>query len=255
VPRIRTIKPEFWDSPATARASLRARLFFIAMWNWADDYGIGTANGKQLVGFAFPNDDDVSAADYPRLASDVSEAFGVVYFEHHGRPFYVIPSWEKHQRTEKKAKPRDGLLEAAEAAVARGNTGVGTSADGGGLSDSGVGTPVPGKGTGEQGNRGKGTGERRATGLPLDWTPNPNCIAYAQTRGVDVNHEADQFRNHAAANGRKQLDWHASFRTWLGNARPRPTSGGNAPTRTEQNMAVVAKYAAIEGVQQKGLTP
>jgi hypothetical protein len=32
--RIRTIKPEFWDSPSTARASLRARLFFIAMWNW-----------------------------------------------------------------------------------------------------------------------------------------------------------------------------------------------------------------------------
>jgi thiamine biosynthesis protein ThiC len=90
--------------------------------------------------------------------------------------------------------------------------------------------------------------------LPLDWTPNPNCIAYAQTRGVDVNHEADQFRNHAAANGRKQLDWHASFRTWLGNAKPRPVYG-NAPTRTEQNMAVVAKFAAIEGVQQKGLTP
>ena len=66
MPRIRTIKPEFWDSPGTARASLRARLFFIALWNWADDYGVGTANPKQLIGFAFPNDDDVTAADFPR---------------------------------------------------------------------------------------------------------------------------------------------------------------------------------------------
>ena len=39
MPRIRTIKPEFWDSPGTASASLRIRLLFIAMWNWADDHG------------------------------------------------------------------------------------------------------------------------------------------------------------------------------------------------------------------------
>ncbi|EUA31270.1 bacteriophage gp78 domain protein [Mycobacterium xenopi 3993] len=43
MPRIRTIKPEFWDSPDTAAADLRTRLLYIAMWNWADDYGIGDA--------------------------------------------------------------------------------------------------------------------------------------------------------------------------------------------------------------------
>jgi hypothetical protein len=40
VPRIRSIKPEFWDSPSTASASVRVRLLFIAMWNWADDHGV-----------------------------------------------------------------------------------------------------------------------------------------------------------------------------------------------------------------------
>ena len=84
--RIRTIKPQFWDSPGTARASLRARLFFIAMWNWADDYGVGTANPKQLVGFAFPNDDDISAEDFPRLRKEVSDCFGTVFFTFKDRP-------------------------------------------------------------------------------------------------------------------------------------------------------------------------
>ena len=109
MPRIRTIKPEFWDSPGTARASLRARLFFIAMWNWADDYGIGTANPKQLIGFAFPNDDDVTVTDYPRLVAEVSDCFEVIFYHVDGRPFYAIPSWEKHQRTEKRAKRRNPL--------------------------------------------------------------------------------------------------------------------------------------------------
>ena len=42
------MKPEFWDSPDTAKAGPWARLLFIALWNWADDYGRGTANMKEL---------------------------------------------------------------------------------------------------------------------------------------------------------------------------------------------------------------
>jgi hypothetical protein len=116
VPRIRSIKPDFWDSADTASASLRVRLLYIAMWNWADDYGIGDGHPGRIITFAFPND-DIPAADYPRLLADVSRAFGVVFFEYLGRPYYTVPAWDKHQRTEKKAKPKEGLLEAAAAAV------------------------------------------------------------------------------------------------------------------------------------------
>src|SRR5690625_4874496 len=61
--RIRTLKPEFWDSPSTARAELAVRLTFMAMWNWADDSGHGTANLKELEAFCWPNDD---VQDLPR---------------------------------------------------------------------------------------------------------------------------------------------------------------------------------------------
>lgn len=104
--RIRSVKPDFWDSPSTARASLRARLFYIAMWNWADDWGVGDANPRRLLSFAFPNDEssDVEPRNFRRLAEEVAECFGVLWYEVDGRPYFQIPSWEEHQRTEKKAK-------------------------------------------------------------------------------------------------------------------------------------------------------
>jgi hypothetical protein len=102
--RIRTIKPEFWDSPGTAKASHVGRLFFIAMWNWADDWGVGLATPKPLIGFAFPNDDAISTADFPTLAKEVAECFDVQFYEVAGRCYYSIPSWDIHQRTERKAK-------------------------------------------------------------------------------------------------------------------------------------------------------
>lgn len=100
--RIRTIKPDFWDSPATGQASLRARLLFIAMWNWADDFGIGDAHSGRLWNFAFPND-RVDPADIPAVYAEVADLFGVIFYEHEGRPYYYIPSWNKHQKIDRRS--------------------------------------------------------------------------------------------------------------------------------------------------------
>jgi hypothetical protein len=107
--RIRQIKPEFWSSPSTASASAVARLLFIAMWNWADDSGHGTANMKELEGFAFPHDDvfELSGGkcrNFRHCVAEVSAAFGVVFYNVRGRMYYEIPSWQNHQRNERLAK-------------------------------------------------------------------------------------------------------------------------------------------------------
>lgn len=117
--RIRTIKPEFWDSPGTARASLRARLFFIAMWNYADDWGVGDAHPLRLLSFAFPNDEssDVEPRNFRHLASEVAECFDVQWYEVDGRAYYAIPSWELHQRTEKKAKRKNPAPDQADSSL------------------------------------------------------------------------------------------------------------------------------------------
>lgn len=109
MPRIRTIKPEFWDSPSVAKASPWARLLFIAMWNWADDHGRGTANLKELEGFAFPFDDQFTDSSgntvhFRDLVAEVSECFNVQFYMVGKRHFYAIPTWDQHQRNERRSK-------------------------------------------------------------------------------------------------------------------------------------------------------
>lgn len=130
MPRIRTIKPAFWSSPDTARASLVARLTYIAMWNWADDYGRGTLNFKELEGFVFPNDDVMeltkevpphsvgSSAAVPRnfraVVGEVCEVFNVTTYEVDRRLYFEIPAWREHQRVERRASMKHPCVEQAE---------------------------------------------------------------------------------------------------------------------------------------------
>jgi hypothetical protein len=157
--RIRTIKPEFFDSPDTATASAVTRLAFIGLWCWADDTGRGTCNVKELEGAIFPNDDieELSRgefADFCGILRQVAAAYGVLFYEVGGRSFYQIPSWERHQRvrdsvTSRFPGPEEGkpTLTREDAAISpvRGDLPQ-TAADCG---DSRL-------GTGEQGNRGTG---------------------------------------------------------------------------------------------------
>lgn len=219
--RIRTIKPEFWDSEDTASASLRARLLYIAMWNMADDYGIGDATPIRMLSFAFPHD-DLKVSEVPTLCGEISERFGVVFYRHEGRAYFYIPSFDKHQRTEKKAKQRVPFphnLENPEIAVFASNSD--------GTSDGSVGkTPT---GTGEQGNRGnrnRGTGEEHSV---TDVTAVP---ASAVTARDDP--EPDRFDDF-----------------W--NAYPRKVSKGQArkawkpaTKKASQDLIVAASYAFAE---------
>jgi hypothetical protein len=86
-----------------------ARLLFIAMWNWADDCGRGTANNRELAAFAFPDEEDPiapTAAELPSLLTEVRGRWGVIFYEVGGRRFYAIPTWDVHQRNERRAKSR-----------------------------------------------------------------------------------------------------------------------------------------------------
>lgn len=161
-----------------------ARLLFIAMWNWADDAGVGTANVRELAAFAFPDEDDPIAptvTELPSLLSEVRGRFGVVFYTVGGRRYYAIPSFDRHQRNERKAASKyPGLEEGTQydpiapdqpiRASERKYTEAPSQSDG--SADGGDGYSA--LGTGEQGNR--GTGEcapADASALPGMPTPTP----------------------------------------------------------------------------------
>lgn len=102
--RIRSIKPEFFDSPSTAKCSPWARLLYIAMWCMADDWGVGLANPKEMAANAFPNDDEITNKEIPSLCKEIADNYGVMFYKHRGRQYFQIPTWDDHQVTQRRAK-------------------------------------------------------------------------------------------------------------------------------------------------------
>lgn len=89
------------------------------------------------------------------------------------------------------------------------------------------------------------------TRLPDDWEPTLSARKYASMNAIHLGHEVEQFRNHAAANDRRQRNWDAAFRTWLGNAKKWSRPQQSPMSRTEQNMSVVQRLAAQEAEESR----
>lgn len=237
--RIRTIKPDFWDSPATGQASLRARLLFIAMWNWADDFGIGDAHSGRLWNFAFPNDEPpkmvVSGepADIPptfrRIPAEyaeVSNLFGVIFFEHDGRPYYYIPTWNKHQKIDRRSVQKVPYPDEDTQALFVDITGPPKSQRNPPTSQRNVGVGTEELGTEELGTTLTGGGasheapaptSRRKPRRPIPdgWQPKSRHATYCQAQNIDLTHEAEKFRSNALAKDVRFADWDQGFDNWL----------------------------------------
>lgn len=267
--RIRTIKPEFWDSPGTGRASLRARLFFIAMWNYADDWGIGDGHPLRLLSFAFPNDgtSDVEPRNFRHLASEVTECFDVAWYEVDGRAFYSIPSWEEHQRTEKKAKRKNPPPDQADFFLYQEESENPPPS---------VGNRPDGSGKGEVG-KGSGKGEEK-TSPPAAWVSEGFDAAYARwPKKVERKQAFDRFKIALRTRELEGLvndiirfgDAYAqttdrqfvpALGVWLRGERwtddlPQPRRDGNRLTPTERAQQTAAAGRQVMGRQVTSLDP
>jgi len=107
MPRIRSIKPEFWEDEKMGRVSRDARLLFICTWNLADDFGSLRGSPRFLRLQAFPYDDDLDDADVARMVNQLSRQGAVVIYEVRGELYLHIVNFERHQnqaRTRKVSK-------------------------------------------------------------------------------------------------------------------------------------------------------
>lgn len=69
---------------------------------------------------------------------------------------------------------------------------------------------------------------KRGSRLPDDWRPDETELAWAASAcpGIDARREAEKFRDYWRAKAGKdgvKLDWSATFRNWLRNAKPAST--------------------------------
>lgn len=228
--RIRTVKPEFFTSPDIAKLSYPARLLYIAMWCWADDYGKGETNLNGLLGLAFPESDDLDRKDLQRLCKEVQCGCKVIFYMVNERAYYAIPSWDDHQRTQRKADSRiPGPEDPGASLDPRFHAEVEPTKEKQGASLPLQGEYAPGteeQGNLEQGNSGAGeqsppkSKTKPSTAIPANWEPTAAHEKKAHEQGVDLAGEAERFKLHAETHDRKCVNWNSAFTMWLSKARP-----------------------------------
>lgn len=105
MPRIRTIKPDFWMNEDVAEWSRDTRLVFLGLLTYCQDHGVGSANVRRLASQILPMDDPAEASEIIRRALDESSHTGqVVLYEHDGRPLYWVTKFKEHQRVDRPGK-------------------------------------------------------------------------------------------------------------------------------------------------------
>ena len=98
--RIRTIKPDFWTDEKLVECSPNARLFFIGMWNFADDAGNLQRSAKKLKMQIFPSD----SFDCETLIAELLAQGVIVEYQVSGESYLHIKGFGKHQKIDKPTK-------------------------------------------------------------------------------------------------------------------------------------------------------
>lgn len=268
--RIRAIKPEFWSSP-NHPADPWARLLYIAMWNWADDAGVGTANLRELAGFAFPNEDQIDTGAMRRLCADIAAHYGAQFYTVGARPYFAIPTWRDHQKFDNRRGGKHPGPENAETWLYQQE-----QEEPAHCADSAPDSRrSSGAGTGEQGNI--GTGEHSLSHfpassyesapeensesanpmctIPADWAPND--LHYAKFPRPDLDQLAESFRDHAVSVGRRckgMAGWDAAFGNWVRKSKPPTIPGQGAATTKAQGWLDIVNQLPEDPYEQKAIS-
>lgn len=108
MPRIRTVKPEFWEDELLGVMPRDARLLFIATFNMADDEGILRWTPAYIKAQAFMYDDDLSIGDVGKLMQCLTDT-GLVFPYIGGvarQQMAVVVNFRKHQRINRPQKSK-----------------------------------------------------------------------------------------------------------------------------------------------------
>jgi hypothetical protein len=159
--RIRTIKPEFFSSDTVAQLSFRARLTWIGLWTYCDDFGRGRDNVKLIKAAVWPLD-DVDTAEIEKDLAELADLRLITRYYANDKGYLTVESWSEHQKV---SHPTESKIPAPEDGSASPPPGTGgLRRDSGEIpEDSGAARDMSGAAPlGKEQGTGKGTG--RASG-------------------------------------------------------------------------------------------
>ncbi|MGW0984323.1 HNH endonuclease [Streptomyces xiamenensis] len=108
MPRIRTVKPEFWEDEVVGLLPRDARLLFISTFNMADDEGLLRWTPAYIKASTFMYDDDLTIPDVGKLMTMLTDA-GLLFPYIGGvarQQMACVVNFRKHQRVNRPQKSK-----------------------------------------------------------------------------------------------------------------------------------------------------
>lgn len=96
MPRIRTVKPEFWTSGQVVKCDPVARLLFVGLWNFADDGGNHPADPLRLKMEVYPGD-AFEVSEVAAWVGQLIDAGLIETYKAQGRTWWHVTGWD-HQK-------------------------------------------------------------------------------------------------------------------------------------------------------------
>lgn len=98
--RIRTIRPEFYQSESVGSMTWKARLVFINLWSYVEDNGVNLDNPRLFRGQCMPYDDSV-LDDIEDAFAELEQCGSIIRYERDGKRLLFIPGFEKWQNIQR----------------------------------------------------------------------------------------------------------------------------------------------------------
>jgi len=102
------VKVEFWDDEKLATISRDARLLFIGLWTYSDDYGVVKGHPVWLKSKIFPYD-NIDLKTFQAWLNDLSDIQSIQPFSRDGENYIYIKNFTKHQVITRPSKLRNPL--------------------------------------------------------------------------------------------------------------------------------------------------
>jgi hypothetical protein len=104
MPRNRMIKPDFWgDEKMATQLSKPARLLYIALWNFSDDYGVVKGNTLWLKRTIFGYEED-TIDTFKGWLKEIQDLKLIFPFHASDEKYYFIKNFLKHQTINRPSK-------------------------------------------------------------------------------------------------------------------------------------------------------
>lgn len=133
MPRIRSIKPDFFKSEDVSALPLRARLTWVGLWTQCDDHGRYKDSARLIKGDLWSLD-DVSLRDIEEDLAVLEAERRIVRYEVDGKRYLAVVNWHAHQAINRPGRakhpaPPEALASANNEAETFCSTGECTSAN------------------------------------------------------------------------------------------------------------------------------